>query len=283
MASKNTTLLRYPGGKSKMTLFIKELLTKNKMTENVTYVEPFAGGAGIALNLLIDEDVKNVIINDKDISVYAFWWALLNETNKFIEKILQINVDMEEWYKQREIQKNKEKEDLFDLGFSTFFLNRTNRSGIISAGPIGGLNQSGKWKIDARFKKLELLSRIQKIVEKKGDIKLFNKDAVEFLIQDVSKLPIKNVLIYLDPPYYNKGKQLYMNFFKHEDHQKLEKVIEKLQHNWVVSYDDTPEIREIYKEYIPFSYQLNYSLASASKGNEVMYCSENIQLPRMIS
>ena len=109
MASKNTTLLRYPGGKSKMTLFIKELLTKNKMTENVTYVEPFAGGAGIALNLLIDEDVKNVIINDKDISVYAFWWALLNETNKFIEKILQINVDMEEWYKQREIQKNKEK------------------------------------------------------------------------------------------------------------------------------------------------------------------------------
>ncbi len=279
MSSQNITPLRYPGGKSKMTPFIKELLSINHMTDDVTYVEPFAGGAGIALNLLINENVKEIVINDKDISIYAFWWALLNETNKFIEKILRVNVDIEEWYKQKEIQKNKEQADLFDLGFSTFFLNRTNRSGIISAGPIGGFSQSGKWKIDARFRKLELLSRIQKISEKKKSIKLFNKDASEFLRYDVSKLSKKNVLIYLDPPYYNKGKQLYMNFFKHEDHQLLENVIEELQHSWVVSYDDTPEIREIYKIYTPFSYQLNYSLAFASKGNEVMYCSKNIQLP----
>lgn len=279
MSSQNVTPLRYPGGKSKMTPFIKELLSINYMTNDVTYVEPFAGGAGIALNLLINENVKEIVINDKDISIYAFWWALLNETNKFIEKILRVNIDIEEWYKQKDIQKNKEYADLFDLGFSTFFLNRTNRSGIISAGPIGGFSQSGKWKIDARFRKLELLSRIQKISEKKKYIKLFNKDASEFLKYDVSILPIKNVLIYLDPPYYNKGKQLYMKFFKHEDHQRLKNVIEELQHSWVVSYDDTPEIREIYKTSAPFSYQLNYSLASASKGNEVMYCSKNIQLP----
>ena len=144
----NRSPLRYPGGKSRITNFVAKLIKDNNITGGC-YVEPFAGGAGVALNLLLDGIVDRIFINDKDRSIYAFWDSAINHTERFICRLESVNVTIEEWKKQREIQLNKENANLFDLGFSTFFLNRTNRSGIIMAGVIGGISQTGKWKIDA--------------------------------------------------------------------------------------------------------------------------------------
>ena len=194
----NNSPLRYPGGKSRVSKFVAKLIEENNIIKG-NYVEPFAGGAGVALNLLFSGVVDNIFINDKDKSIYAFWYSILNNTDKFIDKIISIDVTIEEWLKQRDIQKN-ENIDMFYLGFSTFFLNRTNRSGIIKGGVIGGIEQAGKWKLDVRFNKEALIKKIQRISAYKEHIHIYNMDAIDFLNKEVTNLNVKNTLIYLDPP-----------------------------------------------------------------------------------
>ena len=204
--SKHYSPLRYPGGKSSLSCFLATLIKNNKI-ENCTYVEPYAGGAGAALTLLFLEKVDSIIINDLDKAIYSFWKAILNHTDKFVEKIQNVEISIEEWRRQKEIYRNKRSTQL-DLGFAAFYLNRTNRSGIIEGGPIGGVNQTGKWLIDARFNKADLIERIKNIASYKSRIKVSNKDGIELL-----KLlhTNKNYFIYLDPPYYVKGSCLYLN------------------------------------------------------------------------
>lgn len=272
----NNSPLRYPGGKSRVSKFVAKLIEENNIIKG-NYVEPFAGGAGVALTLLFSEAVDNIFINDKDKSIYAFWYSILNHTNEFINKIISTNVTIEEWLKQRDIQKN-ENTDMFYLGFSTFFLNRTNRSGIIKGGVIGGKDQAGKWKLDVRFNKEALIKKIQRISAYKEHIHIYNMDAIDFLNKEVTKLNINNTLIYLDPPYYAKGKQLYMNFFEHEDHVKLYDVINKLQYLWLVSYDNQKEIKDIYKNKpeLTIEYNLRYTAGIKGSGQEIMFASDNL-------
>lgn len=272
----NNSPLRYPGGKSRVSKFVAKLIEENNIIKG-NYVEPFAGGAGVALTLLFSEAVDNIFINDKDKSIYAFWYSILNHTNEFINKIISTNVTIEEWLKQRDIQKN-ENTDMFHLGFSTFFLNRTNRSGIIKGGVIGGKDQAGKWKLDVRFNKEALIKKIQRISAYKEHIHIYNMDAIDFLNKEVTKLNINNTLIYLDPPYYAKGKQLYMNFFEHEDHVKLYDVINKLQYLWLVSYDNQKEIKDIYKNKpeLTIEYNLRYTAGIKGSGQEIMFASDNL-------
>lgn len=272
----NNSPLRYPGGKSRISKFVAKLIEENNIIKG-NYVEPFAGGAGVALNLLFSGVVDNIFINDKDKSIYAFWYSILNDTDKFIDKIISLNVTIEEWLKQREIQKN-ENTDMFHLGFSTFFLNRTNRSGIIKGGVIGGIEQTGNWKLDVRFNKEALIKKIQRIAAYKEHIHIYNMDAIDFLNDEVIKLDIHNTLIYLDPPYYAKAKQLYMNFFEHKDHVKLYNVVNKLQYLWLVSYDNQKEIKEIYKNKpeLTIEYDLRYTAGVKGSGREIMFASENL-------
>ncbi|MBP3346161.1 MAG: DNA adenine methylase [Alphaproteobacteria bacterium] len=272
----NNSPLRYPGGKSRISKFVAKLIEENNIIKG-HYVEPFAGGAGVALNLLFSGVVDNIFINDKDKSIYAFWYSILNDTDKFIDKIISLNVTIEEWLKQREIQKN-ENTDMFHLGFSTFFLNRTNRSGIIKGGVIGGIEQAGNWKLDVRFNKEALIKKIQRIAAYKEHIHIYNMDAIDFLNDEVIKLDIDNTLIYLDPPYYAKAKQLYMNFFEHKDHVKLYDVVNKLQYLWLVSYDNQKEIKEIYKNKpeLTIEYDLRYTAGVKGSGREIMFASENL-------
>lgn len=272
----NNSPLRYPGGKSRVSKFVGQIIKDNYIVKG-NYVEPFAGGAGVALNLLYSNAVDNVYINDKDNSIFAFWYSILNYTDTFIDKILNTPVTMDEWYKQRNIQQTNT-DDLFSLGFSTFFLNRTNRSGIIKGGVIGGIEQSGIWKRDVRFNKNSLIKKIQRIATNKEKIHIFNMDAVEFLQKEVSKLDISNTFIYLDPPYYKKGKQLYMNFFTHNDHIKLYETIKKSQYRWLVSYDNREEIKDIYKHNPKFTieYNLRYTAGQKCSGQEIMFASDNL-------
>jgi DNA adenine methylase len=272
--------LRYPGGKGKLTDFIKLIFDRNSLGCGC-YVEPYAGGASVALSLLIDGYASEIVINDYDKSIYAFWHSVINETDELCQMISDVNIDMATWQEQREVQKNKETAPLLELGFSTFFLNRTNRSGIIKAGVIGGNEQNGNYKIDARFNKSELIKRIQKIGEHGSRILLYNLDAVKLIKTISSQLPT-NTLIYFDPPYYLKGKDLYVNHYKHNDHLLVSKVINGInKHKWVVSYDNEKEIKKLYRKNKKFIYSLNYSAVNATNGTEVMICHKGLVIPKI--
>lgn len=278
--------LRYPGGKGKVANYFKEIIRDNKLYDGV-YVEPYAGGASVALTLLFNEYVSKIIINDIDRSIYAFWHSVLNRTQEFCSLIENTPVTIATWKVQHKIykkmKKNKTERGLLKLGFSTFFLNRTNRSGILSGGVIGGQDQTGEWKIDARFNKSALIERIKRIAQYKEKIELHNKDAVKLIRSLRKKLPEKT-LIYFDPPYYFKGQALYLNFYKAEDHKHIAGEIAKLvDQKWIVTYDNVAPIRTIYEDYRKRKFSLNYSAAEASKGEEVMIFSGNLTIPKMKS
>jgi DNA adenine methylase len=270
--------LRYPGGKGKISKYFKDLLQTNNLRESI-YVEPYAGGASVALSLLIDGYVSRIIINDIDLSIYAFWHSVLNQPDKLCNLIEKTPVNIKTWEDQKEIQKNKVRTGLLELGFSTFFLNRTNRSGIIRAGVIGGKKQQGKWKIDARYNQKDLIERIKLIASHKDRIELHNKDAV-VLINELSKKLPKNALFYLDPPYHVKGKDLYLNHYVDKDHKDIAEAIKKLnKQRWVITYDNAPLIRDLYSSYKQVKYFLRYSAAKSKKGEELMIFSRNIYVP----
>lgn len=267
--SKLLSPLRYPGGKAKLYPVIKYIIENN--TDNVdTYIEPFAGGAGIALNLLFDNVVKKIVINDYDKAIYSIWRAILTETNSFINLLKETPLDIQEWKNQKRIYSENNKRYSLEYGFSAFYLNRTNRSGIIKAGPIGGLAQDGKYKIDARYNKEELINRILEIVTQKDKIKLYNKECSSFIKNVLPKYE-KTGFIYFDPPYYDKGKELYKNFFESNDHLLLAQNIKNnVNCDWVITYDSVKEISNMYAGYLQKQFSLNYSAGKAHKGNELI-------------
>ena len=268
--------LRYPGGKGKLTSFM-EFMIDRLGHRGGTYIEPFAGGAGIAIELLERQVVEQIVINDLDKGVYSFWRAILKETDRFIDQIRTVPLDMDEWNRQRDICLNDNSKYSFELGFATFYMNRTNRSGIIKGGVIGGSNQTGNYLIDARFNREDLIERIKRIAALKSKIHLYNKDVASFVTRYVPKYQ-DNALIFFDPPYYAKGKQLYLNFFKHEDHVKIEELIRTQVHcDWIITYDDAPEIVDIYAGYPIRHYDLSYSVANKRKASElIIFCNEQI-------
>tara|TARA_Y100000052_G_scaffold24538_1_gene27176 strand:+ start:8635 stop:9537 length:903 start_codon:yes stop_codon:yes gene_type:complete len=265
--------LRYPGGKTKLIAYVLETLEINGLIGG-TYVEPFAGGAGIAWYLLINNKVNHVFINDLNSSIYAFWYSVLNNTEELKRRINDTNVTIDEWHKQKSIQEC-ESASVLDLGFSTFFLNRTNRSGIIKGGVMGGKKQDGKYKLDCRFNKERLIDQIDTIASLKDCITLTNKDARIFLSKDINNIERK-CLINIDPPYYVKGKGLYQNFFEHDDHFELSNVIRTVDRPWIVTYDNAPEIIEIYNDLKPSTFDLTYTAQLKRQGSEVIIYSPNL-------
>ena len=271
--------LRYPGGKAKLLGYISRIISENNLDDGV-YVEPFAGGASVALGLLLNGIMKQIIINDKDRSIYAFWHSILQQTDEFCALIQATPVTIESWKEQKNVQKDKNDADLLALGFSTFFLNRTNRSGILNAGIIGGINQKGQYKIDARYNKQELIERIRTISGFRDRISVLNQDAVDLLTTlDWNQFGDK-VFIYLDPPYYVKGKNLYLNYYRDNDHKGIADILSKSTgFKWAVSYDNVDFIQKLYKEFRCSQFQLNYSANNSGKGNEIMFYSNDLIIP----
>ena len=277
--NKFVSPLRYPGGKLKVVNYIKRLMEENDLCGG-TYIEPYAGGANVALSLLLSKYAKLIKINDIDRSIYAFWHSVLMETENLCRMIQDTDVTLETWERQHELQKNKMEVDLLELGFSTFFLNRTNRSGILNGGVIGGKAQTGKYKIDARYNKKDLIERIEVIAAQRNKIELTSMDAVAFL-KRYKRSPAEKTLCYLDPPYYVKGKDLYLNYYNDSDHQTIAETIMKYKGKWIISYDAVDFIKKLYKDYKQTEYYLSYSAGNPSKGRELMIYSDGLILPEV--
>lgn len=269
--------LRYPGGKALMTNFFINLFRENGL-QNIVYAEPYAGGAGAALNLLMQDVVDNIIINDANIGIYSFWNFLLNDSDHFLQVIKDIPVTIDEWHRQRRILKGSN-EPSFELGVATFFLSRTNRSGVITGGAIGGASEEKQrmatYKIDCRFNKVYLINLLQDIIARREHILVSNMDALDFL-QELND----DVFVYLDPPYYEKGKCLYMNHYTDEDHRNLARFLQNTAHfRWILSYDDVPQIRKLYSSLELYRFPLKYTVEVKRIGYELLTHSQNIVFP----
>lgn len=265
--------LRYPGGKAKLAFFLSKLI---KQCNSSVYIEPFAGGAGAALSLLLTEAVEKIIINDCDRAIYAFWHTLTTNSEYLLKEISNVNVTIDEWKRQKDIYLF-EKNDLEKLGFATFFLNRTNRSGILRSGPIGGYEQSGKWKVDARFNKDDLIKRISNISKFANRISVYNLDVRDFLSSPF--INVKNGFYYFDPPYFKRGQELYKNFLVKKDHYEICEKISMIDNPWIVTYDCVPDILDIYRNHKCYMYCLQYSIVRPNVARELMIFSKDIKVP----
>jgi len=272
--------LRYPGGKQILARVLGHLIRLNGR-EGGIYVEPYAGGAGAALSLLYAEYVKQVVINDADSRIYAFWDGVVNQTDQFLKLLRDTPLSVEEWKRQRQIYLKPARNSRLRVGFATFYLNRCNRSGIIgNGGLIGGLKQTGEWKIDARFNRKDLARRVERIARYSERITLSNLDATE-LLQAEPPNPswVDRAFVYLDPPYYCKGSQLYLNHYTSDDHTSFARFLSTTNLAWVMSYDNVPEIRKLYARYRQVSFNLGYSARSRRVEKELLILPDHVRFP----
>jgi len=270
--------LRYPGGKGKLARFVADVIRNNNLSDGL-YVEPYAGGAAVAWELLLTGVVRRVAINDLSLPIYSFWKCVLERTDELVALIRDTPVDVATRDRQKAIFAAAGDADELELGFATFFLNRTNRSGILNGGMIGGREQTGKWKLDARYNKVDLIERIERIARARRRVSLTRLDAVEFLKSHAADWNRKT-LVYLDPPYFEKGPDLYYNFYKHDDHAGVAAAVHRLRNvSWIVSYDDAMPIHGLYTQSSWLQYTIGYSARGRVRGREAMFMSTGLSVP----
>lgn len=281
-SNKLYTPLRYPGGKARFAPLIAEVMLTNKLAGG-HYLEPYAGGAGVALVLLLDGIVEHIHINDADPAVAVFWRVATQQAAKLSNMVANEPVTMDAWHHWRDVMLGQVHGTELERGFATLFMNRTNRSGILKAGVIGGKAQSGTYKLGERFMRDELCVRLERIGRHASAIHVYEEDAYQLLSRCHKFLPTSS-LVYLDPPYYVKGAGLYRNFYRHEDHAQIAKLLgsARFRRPWVVSYDNADEIREMYAYARSFTYGLHYTAQRRYTGSEVMFFSERLQPPAQV-
>ena len=267
--NKSLSPLRYPGGKYKIYDKVKNLIEINELG-NRSYVEPFAGGFGIGLGLLRDNIVETAILNDFDPHIYNFWHTILNNSDEFIQIMMDTPITIDERERQKGIYDDAQASQVND-GFATFFLNRVNFSGVITGGPIGGFEQSGTYKLDCRFNKDEIRNKVEQIALLRDRIELYNYDASELIAHHLHER-IPECFFNIDPPYVEKGHKLYTNFFKEENHRAFERTIAEHLHDgcWIITYDDCELIRNIYEDYRMVEYNILHNAGRSAQGKEVV-------------
>jgi len=278
-SNKLYTPLRYPGGKARFAPLISGVIADNDL-EGGHYLEPYAGGAGVALSLLFHEVVEQIHINDSDPAIADLWRAATEQSDKLVSMVAAEPVSMDAWHHWRGVMLGNIPGSDLERGFATLFMNRTNRSGILKGGVIGGKAQAGDYKINARFMREELCSRLVRIGSHANNIHVYEEDAHQLLLRCHQFLPAKS-LVYLDPPYYVKGAGLYRNFYKHEDHSRIAKLLgsDRFRRPWIVSYDNVAEIQQMYAFVKPYAYGLNYTAQRRYTGSEVMFFSRRLEAP----
>lgn len=278
-SNKLYTPLRYPGGKARFAPLIADVMHGNGLAGG-HYLEPYAGGAGVALTLLFDGVVEHIHINDADPAVAVFWRSATAWPNELSKMVADQPVTMEAWHHWRAVMLQQVPATELERGFATLFMNRTNRSGILKGGVIGGKAQTGTYKLGARFMRDDLCLRLERIGHHAKAIQVYEEDAHQLLLRCHQFLPLRS-LVYLDPPYYVKGAGLYRNFYRHDDHVRISKLLasSRFRRPWVVSYDNAEEIRSMYAYAHSFTYGLHYTAQRRYTGAEVMFFSERLTPP----
>ncbi len=276
--AKTHSPLRYPGGKSALFGIVRDIIEINGLRRS-HYAEPYAGGASLALNLLFQRQVSDIHLNDVDVGIWSFWHSIIEHSEEFVSLVEHTELTVREWLRQREIYRSADPSDPVQLGFATFYLNRTNRSGIIgSGGVIGGLEQSGNYKMDCRFNRADLINRLRRIRKYRSQIHLSRLDAIEFLTKVETRLPQKTFCA-IDPPYFVKGSSLYTSFYKPDDHAKVALALARMTRPWLLTYDDAQEIRKLYSDRRQFNFSINYSVQTKRSGTELMIFSDQLVVP----
>jgi DNA adenine methylase len=269
--------LRYPGGKGRLGPWLATVIEANRL-KGGWYAEPYAGGAGAALFLLLQKHVEHIIINDADPMIYAFWQSVVNNSAEFEAMVRETPVTMESRNRFLGIAAQPEQHSTLELGFAAFFLNRTSRSGILAGGVIGGKQQNGVYKLDARYSHEDLISRVRAIGMLRGQITVLGMDALDLLLDCSPGLPRKS-LVYLDPPYYIKGSQLYRNHYQHADHEAISECAHRAKYPLLITYDDCDQIRDLYDGMNSSEFTLQYSTHMARpEAREIMFYA-NLNLP----
>lgn len=269
--------LRYPGGKSAMAGLLGQVRKLNGLGDRAT-AEPFAGGAGASLSLLYLEETHEIYVNDADRAIHDFWWTAVSRPQPLAEMVAKTRVSIAEWRRQRDVYRNPGRVSRLRRGFAAFYLNRCNRSGIImNGGPIGGVSQKGKWKLDARFNKSDLRRRCERIAEYRDRIHVSCRDGIDF----IQRLDSECTFFFIDPPYFAKGKTLYLNTLNAEYHATLAARLKLMRDAaWVLTYDDCPQVRLMYRGWTtirPFG--LRYAAAERRSGKEVLITPKWMRLP----
>lgn len=271
------TPLRYPGGKRRLTAVVQWLIEENGLA-GAEYIEPYAGGAAVALGLLREGKVSKIHLNDLSRPVYAFWHSVFHQTEQLCAAIEAVQVTMDEWYRQRAVFDQQENASLLDLGTSTFFLNRTNRSGILSGGVLGGKNQTGKYLLDCRFNKRDLLQRIRAVASHRDQVCLYQLDAAAFC-RDILGASDAEGFVFLDPPYITNGEGLYLNDYDLDGHRHLAREIQGLNQFWICTYDFGAKDAGLFAGHRRVEYRLPYMAQGRHRGYEVMFLSHRLTLP----
>lgn len=259
--------LRYPGGKASLAGLFADLIASIGI-DHARYVEPYAGGAGAGIALLREGLVDHLVINDIDPAVHAFWTSAVHDNRQFVRLVNKIPLTIDEWRRQRTIYQAGDASDPLKLGLAFFYLNRTNRSGILNAGVIGGQAQQGKYLIDARFNRTTLTERLTAVGDFADQITISDLDG-RSVIQAYADDP--STFMYIDPPYVHAGSQLYLNAFDGRDHQALAAVVTSISKaHWLVTYDTAPLIERIYKGHFLCRLAISYSARHPGKAEELL-------------
>ena len=278
---RTTTPLRYPGGKAVLAGAFERLLDANKLA-GPAFAEPYAGAAGASIELLLRERVPRIYINDLDYRVYCFWWAVLNRTEEFIALVRTVPLSIPEWKSQRDVYRAPRSHPRLRVGFAMFFLNRTNRSGIVvNGGPIGGLKQKSEWGIDARFSRPALAHRIERIAAYRERISVSNEDALVFARRLDRELKGEEHFLYLDPPYYAQGARLYLSRYTDKDHGQVARFLTNRESpHWALTYDNVSAIRRLYEECRIRKWHVRYTAQERRTASELFIASRELDLPR---
>lgn len=269
------TPIRYPGGKSKLYPIVDAVIEASGLT-GCTYAEAYCGGAGLAVKLLLRGRVSRIVLNDVDPAVYSMWDAIVNHADELCAFLTEVPLSIDEWRSMKDVFESSSGPSL-ELGKAAIYLNRTNRSGILRGGPIGGMSQSGKYKLGVRFNRDGLCEKIMAIASRADDIELHNEDACDFIDGALSRA--RRVFANFDPPYVVKGPGLYENHYTVEDHGAVAEKITSCSFPWVVTYDDSALVRGLYKGFDQYSVSVGYSAASVRVGSEILIAGPGVTVP----